>query len=104
MCELAIYRPAGQPTAAYSGLNRPVPILVFDEAQAAQDMAANQRRFNSIIAPIKGARELPAGFPLRQCMDAGNQPPSYCIFVRPGRCAGGSGSFDYNAVLMRPAG
>ena len=102
LCGLAIYRPGGRPTAAYSGLNRPVPILLFDDSDAKTALAANQQRFNSVITPGLAGRDLPDNFHLDQCMPDGNLSPSllhYCIFTRPGACAGGSGAFDYNRLL-----
>ena len=106
LCGLAIYRPPGVPTAAYSALNRPVPILLFEGGKARTTLAANQRRFNSVITADENGRELPGNFTFDQCVSSVNRQPGprqYCIFTRPGPCAGGGGDFDYNAVLMRPS-
>ena len=106
LCGLAIYRPPGVPSVAYSALNRPVPILLFAGSKASATLAANQRRFNSILTADQNGRELPGSFKFHQCftsVDGQKGLRHFCIFTRPGPCSGGGGDFDYNTVLIHPS-
>jgi hypothetical protein len=103
ICGLAIFRPIQYPLAADAFLNRDVPIVLFDGPIAGPAAAANQQRFNVVIAPRLAAADLPRAYGLDHCLPA-RQPAArqwYCTFVRPGGCRGGAGDFDYNLVLNR---
>jgi hypothetical protein len=103
ICGLALFRPLGHPSVSYAFLNRDVPILLFDGADAGPAAANNRNRYNVIIAPRLTERSLPPGYALDRCMFA-DKPivkQQYCTYVRPGTCSGGAGDFAYNLVLTR---
>jgi len=103
ICGLAYFWPPSEPQAAYALFNRNLPILLFEGPIAGAAAAANQQRFNVIIAPRLAERALPRNYQLDHCMPA-NKPAAKqrnCTYVRPGLCSGGAGDFDYNLVLTR---
>lgn len=103
ICGLAYFKGPGHPRASQAFLNRDIPILLFDGPIAGAAAAANQQRYNVILAPRLDAASLPSGYVLDHCMSA-NRPLAKqqdCTYVRAGRCSGGAGDFDYNLVLSR---
>jgi glycosyl transferase family 22 (putative mannosyltransferase) len=82
------------------------PLYAFHGADpvASRDLAAMARKaapaFNRILSPSDSAKDLPAGFALRECRDIDGT--DVCIFTRAGGCdAAAATLFDLNDALER---
>jgi hypothetical protein len=106
LCGLALY---DIPFVVLPGRERLVgrwPLYAFHPADpvATRDLAGMARKaapgFNRILSPRDSAKDLPAGFALRDCRDINGT--DVCIFARAGGCdAAAATSFDLNDVLER---
>lgn len=104
LCGLALYRQPAHPALAMSYVNRRVPTLLFDGAEADVEARAMAGVYNVAIASALDGQTLPAPFHLVTCWRQGGMPlpeRAQCLFVRSGPCHGGAGDFAYQAAMER---
>jgi hypothetical protein len=104
ICGFALYDQPAHPALAMTMLNRDVPVLLFDGAEAPLEARAMVHRYNVIEASQLEGPTLPAGFHRIGCRGEETlnvEDRLQCIYVRPGRCSGTAGDFAYQAAMER---
>jgi hypothetical protein len=104
LCGLATYEMTNPPHLSYALVNRPVQMVMLDGPLAKMQAAANQAKFNVVLAPRAAAVSLPSAYHTRRCysqVDDQTANQRMCLYVRPGGCLKGPGDFDYETALRR---
>jgi len=109
ICGLASLDMGVTPTA-YSYIDRPIPIYMFDRIEELPDLLEKRQSYNVILASEANSAALKAaGFDLQGCPQTVGErtgrtlgPRSVCLFKRPGNCdERGSEDFLENRVRQR---